>query len=256
MPVYVGFDCSTQSLSAVAIAVEAGRREVVFEHSLSFDEHFPHYGTTNGVLPGADALVARSSPLMWAEALDRMMAIISRESGVDISTIAAISGSAQQHGSVYLDETADATLAGLDAARPLTEQLSKIFTRADAPIWMDASTAPQCQAITARLGGAEAVARLTGSRAFPRFTGPQIRKFAEDNPAAYARTATIHLVSSYLASLLAGRQAPIEPGDGAGMNLMDLRARAWSPAALEATAPGLAAKLPRLESSDTVAGPL
>src|SRR5690349_21313712 len=129
MPVYVGFDCSTQSLSAVALAVEPGRREVVFAHALRFDEHFPQYGTTNGVLPSADPLVARSSPLMWAEALDRMMAVIANDPKVARSSIAAIGGSAQQHGSVYLDETADATLAGLDAGTPLAAQIPGMFSR-------------------------------------------------------------------------------------------------------------------------------
>lgn len=256
MPLYLGFDCSTQSLSATAIAVDGARREVVFEHSLSFDEHFPRYHSTNGVLASADPLVARSSPLMWAEALDRMMATVARESGLHLADIAAIGGSAQQHGSVYLDATAGATLAGLDAARPLVEQIAGMFSRADAPIWMDASTAPQCAEITARVGGPEALARLTGSRACARFTGPQIRKFAEEDRAAYARTAKIHLVSSYLASLLVGGHAPIEPGDGAGMNLMDLRARTWSPLAMDATAPDLAAKLPQLVPAATIVGPL
>jgi xylulokinase len=236
--------------------VDGARRDVVFQHALSFDEHFPAYGTTNGVLASADPLVARSSPLMWAEALDRMMAILARASGLDLSAIAAIAGSAQQHGSVYLGATAGATLGRLDAARPLVEQIAGVFTRADAPIWMDASTARQCEEITARVGGAEALARLTGSRACARFTGPQIRKFADDEPAAYARTAKIHLVSSYLASLLTGGHAPIEPGDGAGMNLMDLRAMAWSPLATGATAPGLVAKLPHLVPSATIVGPL
>jgi xylulokinase len=100
------------------------------------------------------------------------------------------------------------------------------------------------------------VAALTGSRAFERFSGPQIRKFFEEQPAAYAATARIHLVSSFLASLLAGRHAPIDPGDGAGMNLMDVRALRWSAAALDATAPGLAAKLPPIAPSWSDVGPL
>jgi xylulokinase len=100
------------------------------------------------------------------------------------------------------------------------------------------------------------VARLTGSVTFERFTGPQIRKFWQRDPAAYAATATIHLVSSYGASLLAGRHAPIDPGDGAGMNLMDLARKRWAAAALEATAPGLATKLPALNESWTVVGPV
>ena len=256
MAIYLGFDLGTQGLSAIALEVEAGRRAVVFQHALDFDADFPHYGTSHGVLPREVPLVAESSPLLWAEALDRMMAVIAQESGLDLSRVRAVAGSAQQHGSVYLNHTAGDTLAGLDPGLPLAGQLGGIFTRKHAPIWMDASTTRQCGEITRALGGAEAVARLTGSRAFERFTGPQIRKFEQYDPAAYRRTATIHLVSSYLASLLAGRRAPIEPGDGAGMTLMDLARKAWSPAALAATAPDLEGKLPPLAESWTIAGPL
>ena len=104
----------------------------------------------------------------------------------------------------------------------------------------------ECAEITAAMGGAGRLAQLTGSRAFERFTGPQIRRFAKQEPAAYARDRSrIHLVSSFLASLLVGRDAPIDPGDGSGMNLMDLGAAAWWTAAQStATAPDLAAKTP------------
>ena len=162
---------------------------------------------------------------MWAEALDRMMGIIATESGIDLSDIRAISGSGQQHGSVYLNNAAAGVLGGLDPERPLVDQIGGIFARPDSPIWMDSSTAGQCAAITRAAGGTRALAQLTGSRAFERFTGPQIRKFFETDPAGYARTARIHLVSSFMASLLAGTDAPIEPGDGSGMNLMDIAAR-------------------------------
>ncbi|HTX64199.1 MAG TPA: FGGY family carbohydrate kinase [Opitutaceae bacterium] len=256
MAVYLGFDLGTQGLAAVAVEVDGPRRRVVFERALDFDTAFPRYGTDHGVLPREDPLVADSSPLLWAEALERMMQIVATESGLDLARVRAVAGSAQQHGSVYLNRTAAETLAGLDPAQPLVAQLAGVFTRKVAPIWMDSSTAHQCAAITRALGGVEAVARLTGSRAFERFTGPQIRKFFEHDPAGYRRTETIHLVSSYLASLLAGKRAPIEPGDGAGMALMDIARKAWSPAALEATAPELAGKLPPLADSWTVVGEL
>jgi xylulokinase len=193
---------------------------------------------------------------MWAEALDRMMEVVARDSGLVVGEIRAVAGSAQQHGSVYLSSAAGPALASLDPARPLVDQIGAIFSRDVSPIWMDASTAEQCRAITAAVGGPDALARLTGSRAFERFTGPQIRKFAERDPAGYARTDRIHLVSSFLASLLAGRHAPLDPGDGAGMNLMDLAARRWAPAALRATAPDLERRLPALAPSATVVGTL
>jgi xylulokinase len=97
---YLGLDSSTQSLTAIVIDSDA--RRVVFEATLAFDEAFPQYGTTHGVLPRADPRVAVSSPLLWAEALDVMMARVAR-SGLDMTRLAAISGSAQQHGSVYLN---------------------------------------------------------------------------------------------------------------------------------------------------------
>jgi xylulokinase len=256
MPIYVGLDCATQSLTAIAIEVEEGRRGVLFERSLRFDDALPAYGTVDGVLPHPDPLVVHASPLMWAEALDTMMAWVAEELGADVRRLAAVSGSAQQHGSVYLRAEAGPVLAGLDPGRALAPQLDGVFAVERAPVWMDASTAPQCAEITDALGGAEAVARLTGSRAFERFTGPQIRKLWQTDPEAWARTAHVHLVSSYLASLLAGATMPIDTGDGSGMNLLDVRRGRWAGAAVEATAPGLRDRLPPVVHPATVVGRL
>lgn len=257
MSLYAGLDSSTQSLSAIVLDTSEGGRRIVFERSLNFDRDLPEYGTTAGVHRGGDPRVVWSSPVMWADALDRMMGAIARELGPDIARIRAIAGSAQQHGSVYLNASAASIWRSLDPAAPLDGQLVPAFSRAESPVWMDESTTAQCAEIEDALGGPAAVAALTGSRAFERFTGPQIRRFFQERPDAYARTARIHLVSSYLASLLAGRDdAPIDPGDGSGMNLMDLRAGRWSRPALEATAPGLAAKLPPIAPSTAVVGTL
>ena len=255
MSLYLGLDASTQHLTLQALDASSDPPRLVFEHTTNFDRDLPAYGTRHGILPSADPRVAVAPPLMWVDALDRAMAAVAR-SGLDVSRVAAISGSAQQHGSVYLNATAARTLASLESSRPLVEQIAGIFARPVAPVWLDTSTADECQEITAAMGGAAEVARLTGSRAFERLTGPQIRRFAKTQPEAYRQTARIHLVSSFLASLLAGGDAPLEPGDASGMNLMDLARRVWAPAALAATAPDLAEKLPSISPSSTVAGAL
>lgn len=253
MPFYLGFDCSTQSLTAIVIEIRGDDRRIVFERSIDFDRAFPAYGTTNGVLRDPDdPSVVVSSPLMWAEALERMMAIVARESELDLSDIRALSGSGQQHGSVYLDASASRVFATLDPRHSLVDQLRGCFSRANAPVWMDTSTSAECASIEGALGGALPLAHLTGSRAFERFTGPQIRKFSLHDPDGYARTDRVHLVSSYLASLLAGGHAPSEPGDAAGMNLMDIVERDWAPAAVDATAPDLARRLPVIREPWTV----
>ena len=243
MALFLGLDSSTQSLTAVIIEIDRDRRRLVLETTLGFDEELPQYGTRHGVLPDPDPAVGVSPPLMWVDALDLMMGRLAH-SGVDVREIAAVSGSAQQHGSVYLDATAGTALASLDAGTALVDQLRGRFSRETSPIWMDATTAEECAEITAAVGGEVQLARRTGSRAFERFTGPQIRKFFKRTPSAYQHTDRIHLVSSFLASLLTGRHAPLDPGDGSGMNLMDLAARDWWPRAIEATAPGLRNKLP------------
>src|SRR5436189_1440596 len=150
MATYLGFDSSTQSLTATVIEVNGNDRRIVFEHVLQFDAEFPEYGTTHGVHASSDGKTVTAPPLMWAAALDRMAGVLAA-SGVDLSAIRAITGSGQQHGSVYLTADATAVLRGLDPARPLTEQLGGIFSRADAPVWMDSSTTTECAALTGAL---------------------------------------------------------------------------------------------------------
>ena len=256
MPLYLGLDASTQSLTALVIEITAGRRRIVFEHSLNFDRDLPEYGTLAGVRHGDERGVVYSSPLMWAAALDRVMSALATTAELDIENIRAISGAAQQHGSVYLNHRADAILSQLDPAAPLAPQLRMIFARGEAPVWLDSSPTRECHEIEAAVGGAAALRAITGSAACERFTGPQIRKFYRQHPGAYAGTRRIHLVSSFMCSLLVGGAAPIDPGDASGTNLMDVATDAWSSVALEATAPTLLEKLPRIRPAWESAGRL
>jgi xylulokinase len=253
MPLYLGLDSSTQSLTAIVI--DSDSNTVVYESSLAFDEALPHYGTRHGVLPRAQPDVAMSSPVMWAEALDVMFGRLAK-SGLDVGRIAAICGSAQQHGSVYLNRRAAAGIGTLDPSQPLAGQVAPMLSRQESPIWMDSSTSAECREITDAVGGAGPLSQHTGSRAFERFTGPQIRKFFKTNPAAYDATSRVHLVSSFMASLLAGTDAPLDPGDGSGMNLMDLSSGDWWDPAVSATAPGLRDRLPVVRPAWTIAGTL
>ena len=250
---FLGLDSSTQSLSAVVIDLDS--RKVVYEKSLNFDAALPHYKTHNGVLPNRDPLVKHSSPLMWAEALDLMFAAMKKD-GVALGQVLAISGCGQQHGSVYFNERVEAALTNLTPEKSLVENLRGVLARKTSPIWMDSSTAVECAEIRKKLGGIKYTASRTGSDTFERFTGPQIRKFYKTEPDDYTKTTSLALVSSFMASLLAGKIAPIDFGDGAGMNLMDIRRKVWDMDALKATAPNLKKKLPPLAASGRVIGPV
>ena len=238
-PLFLGLDLSTQSLKALAIDAGLG---VVYETAVSFDDDLPDYGTEGGAHRHADGVTVTTPTRLWVEALDLLLERMKAD-GFAFGRVAAISGSGQQHGSIYFAAGADRTLGSLDPARRLGEQLAEAFTLPDSPIWQDTSTSAQCQALEAAMGGPQAVAQITGSRAYERFTGNQIAKIAQTQAAAYEATERIALVSSFTACLLSGGYAPIDVSDGSGMNLMDIWRCDWHPEALAATAPDLQSKL-------------
>ncbi|MCB1134451.1 MAG: carbohydrate kinase, partial [Verrucomicrobiae bacterium] len=214
---FLGLDSSTQSLSALVI--DPATASIVCEQTVNFGKDLPHYASPSGFLPGGTDGVVHADPRMWLEALDLLLARLAE--ATDLSQIAMISGSGQQHGTVYLDETFPQRL-GDPRGDSLVERFAPAFTRATSPIWMDTSTGAECREIAEAAGGNSEVCRRSGSVAVERFSGPQIRRFFKTEPEAYEKTGCIHLVSSFLASVLAGKEAAIDYGDGAGMNLMNL----------------------------------
>ncbi len=246
---YLGLDCSTQSLSALVIDTDRG--DLVVDESVPFAA-LPEFRSPHGFLEHPDPRIKHADPLLWVAALEVLLGRL-RQRGVDLSRVRGVSGAGQQHGSVYLRTTIGSTPDWRDDA-PLHEQIAPLLSRATAPIWLDSATSDECREIAAALGGDEELVRVTGSRAIERFTGPQIRRFFKLAPRAYEATAEIHLVSSFVASIFTKTSAPIDRGDGAGMNLLDLQTLDWSPASIAATAPGLGQRLPRLASCDTIVG--
>ena len=127
--------------------------------------------------------------------------------GIRLDQICGISGSGQQHGSVYLNADFEKILGALDPKKNLARQLQAALSRRTAPIWMDHSTQEECRALTERFG--TRLQTLTGSAAAERFTGPQIMKFAKQDPPRWNSTARVHLVSSFLCSVAAGLGAAV-----------------------------------------------
>lgn len=252
MAIVLGLDLSTQSATALVLDTQAG--QTLARARAGFGADFPGRGHPEGFLTGGQGGVVHADPLLWLDGLELTLDRLSKLT--DLSKINAVSVSGQQHGSVYLADGYAAALADGERTTALSAKFKSVLARATSPIWMDSSTTAECVEIATALGGDQALCDLTGSVATPRFTGPQIRRFFKSDPAGWARTHRIHLVSSFFASVLAGKDAAIDTGDGAGMNLMDIRKGDWSPAALNATAPGLADKLPPVRPGATVAGPI
>ncbi|XP_035210948.1 xylulose kinase-like [Stegodyphus dumicola] len=247
---YLGFDFSTQQLKAVVIN---DKLKVTHQATVKYDIDLPEFRTHGGVHKHDDEVTVTAPPSMWIKALDLILDLL-RLQDLDFSTVVAISGAAQQHGSVYWKRGAEEILDDIAGNNFLYDQLQGCFSVRDSPVWMDESTSLECALLERATSGPLPLARVTGSRAFERFTGNQIAKLFRMKPDAYNNTERISLVSSFGATLFLGRYAPIDISDGSGMNLLDIHSKDWSDFCLNMCAPNLREKLGTPVPSCTVLG--
>jgi xylulokinase len=228
----------------VAIIVQSSLK-LVHSAIVDFDADLAKYGIKKGVLTNSSEGEIFAPVAMWLEALDLVLRRL-QEDGLDFSNVRGVSGAGMQHGTVFWSEDAEGLLKGLDAGKSLIEQLEAgvkgerrgAFSHPFSPNWQDASTQAQCEEFDKKLGSPEALAERTGSKAHHRFSGPQILRFRSKYSDAYAATARISLVSSFLASVLLGKIAPIDIGDVCGMDLWDIKAGKWNQDLLSLAAGG------------------
>ncbi|XP_078520473.1 xylulose kinase [Lissotriton helveticus] len=247
---YLGFDFSTQQLKVTAVDEHL---KVVYTDSVHFDKDLPEFRTQGGVHIHEDKLTVTSPVLMWTKSLDMILEKM-KSVGFNFQDVRAVSGTGQQHGSVYWKKGANGILTNLSADLPLHVLLKTSFAINDSPIWMDSSTTAECRLLEEAVGGAQALANSTGSRAYERFTGNQIAKMFKQKPDVYAQTERISLVSSFAASLFLGDYADIDYSDGSGMNLLKIHEKVWSQDCLHDCAEGLEERLGPAVPSSSVLG--
>jgi xylulokinase len=168
----------------------------------------------------------------WTGAVAAVRAVLA-ESGAHADEVEGIGLTGQMHGAVLLD-AADAVL------RP-------------AILWNDQRTAAECDLIRDAVG-AQRLIEITGNDALTGFTAPKLVWVREHEPDVWARTAHVLLPKDYVRLRLTGDHAT-DKADAAGTLLLDLAARDWSPAVLDAL--GIpAGRLPRTYEGPDVTGTL
>ncbi len=262
----LGLDASTQSLSAVLLEIDSGK--TLWSRSLAYrdDPRLHGYGFEHDtlIIPPREAGEAEQPPRLFVAALDAIMADL-KDSGQDVSAIAAINTSGQQHGHVYLNGDAEAlfrNLRGTGSDGSLVGRLGGAFAYGGAPIWKTANTSAEAAHIRGRVGGKAAMIARTGSDMPLRFSAAAHRKVALRYPEAYAATRRIVQISSLIPAILAGDcTIPVDFGNACGTGLMNYRARAWDETVVDAAAhdlPGgpraLADKLPPIVHPLAVVG--
>lgn len=116
---FLGLDLSTQQLKAIAVSNELG---IVHEEVINFDKDLPTFATRGGVTRHEDKLTVTVPTIMWVKAFDLLLDKM-KDNGFCFGTVACISGTGQQHGSVYWKTGAKTNLNHLDANISFYEQL-------------------------------------------------------------------------------------------------------------------------------------
>lgn len=152
-------------------------------------------------------LQSEQRPADWWSATNR--AVLTLDAG-GRAAVRAVGLSGQMHGATLLDE----------ADQPLRPAI----------LWNDGRSAAECAALEAAVSDSRAI---TGNLAMPGFTAPKLMWVRAHEPELFDRIACVLLPKDYVRLRMTGDKAS-DLSDSAGTLWLDVAARAWSPAMLDA----------------------
>jgi xylulokinase len=192
--VLVGLDVGTSGARAIVVDEEGN---VVAEASADYPLMSPRPGWSE------------QDPEDWWRSAKEALGKVS--AGVD-DEIVGLGLTGQMHGSVFLDSADEVIRSAL--------------------LWNDQRTGRQCGKIT-EVVGEERLISIAGNPAIIGFQAPKILWLRDEEPENFSRVARVLLPKDYVRLRLTGEYAT-DTSDAAGMLLLDVRARSWSPEILEA----------------------
>ncbi len=213
---FLGLDYGTSAVKALLVD---GEQRAVGSASVALSVSRPAPGHSE------------QDPEAWWQATLDAVAALRREHGAALAAVSGIGLSGQMHGAVLLD-------ASGAVLRP-------------AILWNDVRSTAECAAFERAFPESRQVA---GNIAMPGFTAPKLLWVKRHEPALFAATRTVLLPKAWIRYRLTGELVE-EMSDASGTLWLDVGARDWSDAALDATGLDRSA-MPRLVEGNAPAGVL
>ncbi|VAW12809.1 Xylulose kinase [hydrothermal vent metagenome] len=210
---YLGIDLGTSSVKALLMDGDHG---IVASATADLEVSRPHSGWSE------------QDPADWISATGT--ALDALKAKADLSPVAGIGLSGQQHGATLLDA----------ADRPLRPCI----------LWNDARAGAEA----AELDGNPKVRALTGNVILAGYTSPKLRWVQAHEPEIFAQTARILLPKDYLRLWLTGEYVS-DMSDASGMGWLEIARRDWSEDLLAISDLGLE-HMPALVEGTEVSGQL
>jgi xylulokinase len=152
-------------------------------------------------------LWTEQNPEDWWTATKGTIIAVLKKAKVKGTSVRAIGLSGQMHGSVFLD-------AKGKVIRP-------------ALLWNDQRTSAECDEITKRAGGREALISMVANPALTGFTAPKLLWLRNNEPKNYEKLKHLLLPKDEIRRRLTGEFAT-DASDASGMLLLDVVKRQWS----------------------------
>ena len=192
MKYLIGLDVGTSGAKCIMID-ETGK--VVASSTQEYPLHTPRPGW------------AEQDPEDWWQGVVKGLKVILEKAKVDPADILGLSYSGQMHGLVALD-------AENRVIRPSI-------------LWCDQRTQKQCDWITERAGGLDALLKLTNNRMLTGYTGGKILWLRDEEPDNFARMKLFVCPKDYIRFRMTG-ELMIDVSDASGTGFFDTRNRVWS----------------------------
>ncbi|WP_238365112.1 xylulokinase [Mesobacterium pallidum] len=212
---YLGLDLGTSGLRAMLVD---GSGAPVVAAERAFATQHPRSGWSE------------QDPAQWTDALQATAAELRASHPAEWGAVKGIGVSGHMHGATLVD-------AAGAVIRPCI-------------LWNDTRSHAEAAALDATPG----VRELSGNIVFPGFTAPKLLWVETHEPEAFARVDKVLLPAAYVNFWLTG-EAVADMSDSAGTSWLDVGARDWSDALLEA-GHMTKAQMPRLVEGSEVAGTL
>src|SRR5689334_12082216 len=196
MNLFLGLDIGTSGVKAILVR-EDGNVDATANTALQLST--PHPGWTE-----------QNPDDWWQAAITSTRDVLARKPGAKVTSI-GLSG--QMHSSVFLDKSGK-------VIRP-------------ALLWSDGRTTKECDEITRAAGGEDHLRDWVRNPALEGFTLPKVLWLRNEEPAAYARLATLLLAKDFIRYRLTGEIAT-EPSDASGTLMFDPASMRWSREILDA----------------------
>jgi len=156
-------------------------------------------------------LWVEQEPEDWWKGAVASIWTVMRKAKVDSEQIVGVGLTGQMHGLVLLDSEGK-------VLRPCI-------------LWNDQRSAPQCDAMTERIGKERLIA-LTGNVLLPGFTAPKIEWVRQNEPKVFRRARRLLLPKDFIRFKLTGEYKS-DVADASGTLLMDVKNRRWSDEMIE-----------------------